>query len=433
MSLKAETIKGVKWTSLAKVTVSIVALLRISILTRYLDSADFGLMSIVLFVIGFSNLFMDMGLTSAILHKQNTDQKTYASLYWLNLTVSIIIYGIILILAPWVTIFYELNELHTLIPLAGLSVIFGGIGRQFATILQKNLLFEKIAIIEITSAIISFFVAIYCAINGYGVYALLYSILTMNIISNLLLLISGVGNYGLLFYINIRLTLPYLKIGIYQMGSSIINYFNRDLDILIIGKLLGAEVLGGYSLAKQLVFKPTGIINPIITKVATPLFSKIQVEGERVKDAYLKLVNTLTTINFFLYAVMALFSYWIVTFLYGSSYIHIVSIVQVLSLYMTLRSIGNSTGSLIVAFGKTHLGFYWNLGILLLTPLVIYVGSFYDIVGIAFALFLYQLLLVIPAFKFVIQKLIPIRISEYLESLIPNYRLIKSYKTFFKN
>ena len=75
---------------------------------------------------------------------------------------------------------------------------------------------------------------------------------------------------------NFQEAMPFLKIGVFEVGSQFVNFFNRDLDIIIIGKLFSTELLGGYSLAKQLVYKPAQIINPIATKIANPLLAKFQ-------------------------------------------------------------------------------------------------------------------------------------------------------------
>ncbi|MCF6242315.1 MAG: oligosaccharide flippase family protein [Bacteroidales bacterium] len=79
MTLKKQAISGVKWTTVSTIFLAVTQLLKISVLARFLDKADFGLIAIVVFVLGFTNLFIDMGLTSAILHKQNITKNEYVS------------------------------------------------------------------------------------------------------------------------------------------------------------------------------------------------------------------------------------------------------------------------------------------------------------------------------------------------------------------
>ena len=152
MSIRKQAISGVKWTTVSTVTLTVVNLLKISVLARFLDKTDFGLMALVTFVLGFMDLFMDMGLTSAILHKQKITKHEYSSLYWVNVVFSIALVAIIIMLCPVIATFYKEPELISLIPLMSLSIIFSALGRQFRTIEQKALHFKYIGIIDIISS-----------------------------------------------------------------------------------------------------------------------------------------------------------------------------------------------------------------------------------------------------------------------------------------
>jgi UDP-N-acetylglucosamine 2-epimerase (non-hydrolysing) len=95
-------INGVKWTSLSAVVNACAKLGQISILTRFLRKEDFGLIAIAVLVISFTEIFMDMGISSAVLHKQDISKNEYSSLYWFNIISGFVISVIICILAPWV-------------------------------------------------------------------------------------------------------------------------------------------------------------------------------------------------------------------------------------------------------------------------------------------------------------------------------------------
>src|SRR5690606_2252792 len=138
MSIDKQVKTGVKWTTISTVVLAVVAILKISILTRFLDKSDFGLMALITFVMGFMELFNDMGITSAILHKQEITKKQYASLYWINWFASIIMYLILALITPFIVSFYNEPLLYKLIPLIGLNLLFSGIGRQYKTIEQKH-------------------------------------------------------------------------------------------------------------------------------------------------------------------------------------------------------------------------------------------------------------------------------------------------------
>ena len=107
MDIKRKAALGVKWTSTSTVVLALNNLLKIAILARLLDKSDFGLMALVMFVLGFMNLFVETGIPTAILHKQKITKLEYSSLYWLNLIISLTLYAIIYLVSPVRTNFYK--------------------------------------------------------------------------------------------------------------------------------------------------------------------------------------------------------------------------------------------------------------------------------------------------------------------------------------
>jgi PST family polysaccharide transporter/teichuronic acid exporter len=421
-SFKNQVLTGFKWTTIGTIVIVFVALLKLSILARYLDKSDFGLMALVTFVMGFMNLFNDMGLTSAILHKQNISEKEYASLYWINLGFSIVLYVLLLAITHFISEFYNEQQLNILIPLLGLNLIISALGRMFKTIESKHLKFKQVTIFEVVAAVISLIFAIYLAINEYGVFTLIYSALLQYSLQNTMYFIYGLKKYGLLFHFNFKETKPFLKIGVYQIGGQVINYFNRDLDILIIGKFFSQDILGGYSLAKQLVFRPAQIINPILVKVASPGLAKIQDNLIELKTNYLKLISIVSKVNFFVYVTTIVFATRIVALFYGEGFDEIIALVQILSIYMVFRAIGNPIGSLITATGKTNLEFYWNLFTFTVTPIFVLVASQKSIVAVAWSLCVAMILLFYPSWRFLVYRILGISFKEYLLAIIKIYK-----------
>ncbi|WGF93442.1 MOP flippase family protein [Aequorivita marisscotiae] len=430
--IRGSVIKGVKWTTLGTIGVAICSLLRLSILARFLDKSDFGLMALTLFILGIINLFMDMGLTSAIFHKQNISKNEYSSLYWINLIFGILVFGIIFFVSPYIASFYNEPLLAELIIIMALAVLAAALGGQFKTIEHKNLNFRIIALVELTSAIISLGIAVILAIYQYGIYALIFSALFQYAVPNLFFWLRGLFLNPVRFHFKLSEALPFLKIGIYEVGSQFVNYFNRDLDIIVIGKLFSTELLGGYSLAKQLVFKPAQIINPIITKIANPLLAKFQTDIHVLKRNYLKLINIISSLNFFVYLGIIIFAPIIVTILYGSKYESIVALVRILSLYMYLRSLGNPIGSLVIATGRTNLSFYWNLFSMAIMAIFVFLGSLVSIQAVAWAVTLGFLFLFVPNWWFLVRRMTGASLTEFTKAIVPKLYFDEIKRTISK-
>ncbi|WP_426790103.1 MOP flippase family protein [Sphingobacterium sp. WOUb80] len=416
MDFKKSVIKGVKWTSFSTIVLAIVAIAKISILTRYLNKSDFGLIAMITFILNFMDLFNDMGISTAILHKQNISKKEYSSLYWSNLGLSIFLYFVIFLATPLIVNFYNQPQLSVITPLLALNLLFTGIGRQFKVILQKELNFRLLAVADISSALISLCLAVYLAIKGFGVFSLVYSTILQMFLSNCTFVILGFSKHKISLYCNLALIKDFFRIGMFQVGGQIANYFNRDLDILIIGKLFNAQILGGYSLAKQLVFRPFQLINPVIIKVASPVLAKSQNDPESLKINYLKLLNSVSSLNILIYVLLILFSDQAIEILYGKDYLNVSILVRILSVYMIFRAIGNPVGSLVVATGRTDLDFKWNLLTLAVIPLAVFTGSRWGIEFVALSLTISMMILFYPSWRYLINKMTIISFKEYFKA-----------------
>ncbi|MEL6561612.1 MAG: oligosaccharide flippase family protein, partial [Bacteroidota bacterium] len=172
MSLRNRAVSGIKWTSIEKIGKAIFQVLQVAILTRFLEKEAFGLIAIAVVVINFTNIFVDMGMTSAILFKQDANQKEYSSIYWLNLIVSIGLCILLLILTPLISSFYNEPELKYIIPILSTNILLVALGRQHRTIMQKEFRFKPIAIVELAAYFLGLLVAILTAYEGFGVYSL---------------------------------------------------------------------------------------------------------------------------------------------------------------------------------------------------------------------------------------------------------------------
>lgn len=433
MSLKKEVIRGVKWTSITTFVIIVCNILKLSFLTRLIEKADFGIIAIVNVFLGFVNIFIDFGISSAIFHREAITKDEYSSLYWTNLIFSVILFIVVILMAPIVGAFYKDDIYTQIVPLMGLNVLFFAIGRQFKVVEEKKLKFKWIGIVEAFSAITGLSVSIVLALNNYGVYSLVYSILVQYGMSNFVYLIYGISQRRIRFHYNFLETRPFLSIGIYQVGSQTINYFNRDFDVLIFGKMFGAEITGVYSLAKQLAMRPSQFINPIITKVATPALAKVQKDLEKLKYYYLKLVNVVASINLPIYIVMFLFAEAIVKIMYGVGYANGVYFVKALSVIMLIRAFGNPIGSLVVATGKTKIEFRWNLFVTLLVPTMLLLSSNFGIHIAVFCLLVTRLMLFVPSWRFLVYKLTGIKLVELLQTIFNIKDYLNNIRELRKN
>lgn len=420
MSIRVKVVRGIKWTTLSTVSLTLTNLIKISVLARLLDKSDFGLMALVTFVLGFMNLFMDLGLSTAILHQQNISKKEYSSLFWTNIISGLILFIIIILISPILSSVYNEPELSKLIPLMSLSIIIAATGRQFKTIEQKKLNFKFIAITDISGSVFGVITGILLALQGAGVYSLVWGSLVHYIVSNSLLFKHGIRTNKPMFHYSFNETKTFLKIGMFQIGGQMVNYFNRDLDILLIGKIFGTDALGGYSLAKQFARRPMQILNPIIIRVASSVLPRYQKNDTKLRYLITDLLKSLGSIYALVYGAIAILSPHLVVIFFGKDLISITIYVQMFCVVQYFRAIGNSAGILVITKGRTDYDFYWNILVTLIMPVAVFLGSQVSIDFVIIMLGAVQLVLIIPVWYIFYYKLVRLNIKHYLKaSLIP--------------
>ncbi|MDM1527399.1 MOP flippase family protein [Myroides odoratimimus] len=423
MDLKKSAVKGVKWTTLSSIIVSVIQVLQIIILTKLLKPSDFGLMAIVVFILNFSQIFIDLGVSNVIIYKNDITKKQLSTLYWLNILIGIFLFFVIFFSSNGFGYFYNDIRLVPLVKIIALIFLIIPFGQQFQVLLKKELNFKSLAIRDIISRISSFFVVVALAYFGFGVYALVYGSVFYSFLNTILVLIIGFKIHRPTFYFKLSIVLEFFNFGLFQMGEKIVNYFNKEVDTLIIGRLLGMEALGVYNLAKDFISKPYLLINPIITKVSFPVMSKLNGDVIKIKGVYLKTLRLLTLLNAIIFSFCFFFSKEVILLFFGSQWLEASVPLSILSIYMLIRSVGNPAGSLQLSVGRADLGFYWNLIVLFTVPLLVYVGSFWGIIGICSSLLIGQILLYIPSWKYMVNKLVPITLKEYNGTQYPYFVL----------
>ena len=312
---KSIAIKGGAWITLSTIVNLFTSVLRIAILTRFLDKSDFGTVSIVNLVILLCNTFTDLGFSSVILYRQKLNKVEFSSLFWIQFIVYGLIYVILYIASSPLSNFYKIESLNILIPIASITIILQAFGKLYDTVLQKQNQFKTISIRNIISNLLSLIVAPIFAMKGFGVYSLIYSALIQSAVLNLWNFYSGIRYQNLCFKINLKEISSLLKIGVYQTGTRIFDFISGKLDVLIIGKALGVEALGVYDLAKELVYKLVYLIQAIISKVAQPLLTNSNRDDEIIKLRFLKMTIVVAYLCIPICFSVAIFSKYIIIIL----------------------------------------------------------------------------------------------------------------------
>lgn len=416
--LKMNVFTGIRWNGIYYFIVTIGGVAQLYILVRLLSPSDFGMMAIVNAVIAFSSIFLDAGMGSGIIYKQEYSNSTLSTLYLISIIVGVGLTAIILILSPILSWFYGIEGLFPLLNLVSMIFIFNGFGNLYQVLLRKELQFRILSLIHISSFFISISMTIFLAFAGYGVYSLVWGMLLSGIVNAILYIINGRKYFKPTNSFKWAEIKFYLEFGFFQLGERLFNVFNGQIDVLLIGKFLGADILGVYDVLKRFIMRPIQIINPVITSVMFPFMSKVQSKGIDLAHLYHKQLNAICLINFPIYVLLFVLADAVIIWMFGQEWLEYRSIFLILILYAMLYSTGNPVGTLLLSKGKANWGFYWNLLLTCIIPLGIYLSLTLGLQAMVLTLLSIQIVFIIPNYLFLVRPLIVGTARQYFYQII---------------
>jgi exopolysaccharide (amylovoran) exporter len=417
--------RSVSLTFAANGIVSFLQLLQIYLLTKILSPADFGVIAISNAVAALVLTFQDMGLSAYVVHRQELQRAELASLYWFNIGLGSLLFLVVFLLSFPMTQFYGNPELLGVLQVLSLNFIVIAVGSQFQAQLQKNFQFEQIALTEISGKCIMVLASVWVAYRYGGPMSVAWGMLAGSLVKTAGLMWRGREYWpGLQFHP--RHIRPAMKYGIFQLGGQVINQLTMHMDSLILGKLIGSEPLGLYALAKDLAIKISALVNPVVHRLALPMFARVQNDKNTLGALYSQALKLVSSTNALVYGLIILAAGPIVSFLYGAPYERSAEYLAWLCLFGAIRCCINPIGALLQAVGKTHYEFSWNIINMLVNISLVGVAAFHGINAVIAANIAAQLILVVLIHQLVLIRVITLTAKQYALALSPGLLLVFS-------
>lgn len=417
MEIKEKAISGVKWNTVSTIYAMAMQLVRLAVLTHLLEKSDFGLIAIATMIISFTDIFSDIGITVSIIHKQNITQKELSSLYWLNISISIVLYILVLTSLPLLSEFYKEPLLSNIVSLLGLQILFCAFGKIFQTIKTKQMEFNFLSKIRILSVTIGFIATISLAYCGFRVYSLVFGQLIQVLTNQVSYIIAGRHDQKILFHFDYSEITDSVKIGGYQLGARILDFISNKIDVFLIGRLFGMEDLGIYNLAKELILKPYQVILSLVNNVSSAAFARLQDDIIKLQTSYKKLISFTAILSMPIYFCMFVFSDLIVSLIYAPEFASVSVFVKILSVVGMITSIDGLAGTLQIAMGRTDIGIKWTMVRVVLSVLTILFAGYISIEAVAVGQSIVTFVCFFLYWRFAIYALIKLSFKEYARAI----------------
>lgn len=355
----------------------------IIVLARLLGPEAFGLFAMVAVVIGFIEVFLDMGLSMATVQRDRISQTQVSTLFWVNVALGVLLATITVGLGPALAGFYGHAEVAELASVLAVAFVIGGLTTQHIAVLRRQMRFNLIVNVEVAGTACGIAAAVAAAYWGAGFWALA----VQRIAATMAVAIAAwtlsewrPGRPGA--FADVR---ELLGFGGRLTGSSILNLAANSLDQVLLGWFWGPGALGLYERAYRLLLVPITYLNTPLTTVAMPALSRLASDDVRYRNAYLRTLEKIAIVTMPAAAVLIATADWIVAAAFGPTWSDMTPIVLWLGIAALYHPIANTMGWLFLSQDRTGEMLRWALVGSLIRIAAVVAGLPFGAVGVAAA------------------------------------------------
>ncbi|MBV8866683.1 MAG: MOP flippase family protein, partial [Acidobacteriaceae bacterium] len=402
--LTSRVASGAAWSAVARISLQLLYFVNVAILARKLNPESYGLMNMTQIVVGLVSLFRDIGIGSAVIQKRDIDDNFLSSLSWVATGLGCIATLACIVIAPVTATLYRQPLVASMLRALALSFAISSITTVHEAMLNRQMAFREIAIVEIVSAVLSLIVAIVFAYSGQGVWSLVAASLTTSLISSIGFLLCY--RWIPAFHFSWKHVRSVTGFGMNLSGFNLFNYFARNADNVLIGRYLGTASLGFYQFAYTVMLYPVQNVAQLLGRVLFPAFSEIQHDRPRFRRAYARSCAIIALISFPLLAGVAALAKPFVLVWMGPKWLPVAALIAILAPVGMFQAVGTTVGQIYMATGRTDLMFRWGLFASPITVLSFVVGLPWGVKGVAISYAVSTVLIAYPVF------LIPARLID---------------------
>jgi PST family polysaccharide transporter len=380
-SLIAQSTRGAAWGVSTQFLGQLLHLGIRIILARLLVPEDFGLIAMVVVFLSFAESLLDLGFGAALIQRRHLTDVHRTTMFWCVGLASCFAALMFVVGAPLVGRFYGSEELVPIVRVLGISLVLGFPDAVYRAMFVRDMDFRTLGMRRIGSTLIGGLGGIGAALGGLGVWALVVErVLRASSASLWMFLQSAWRPSGEFSWQAAKELWRYSRS---LVGARLVNYFNRNLDNLLVGKFLGAQALGIYSFAYQGVAGPLQYLARPLANVAFPAFAKVQDKRSVARRAYLETLTGLAVVCIPVIGILCFFSPWIIPLVLGARWIDIVIPFQLLCIVASFQVLMSLSPPLFKGLGRPDLSFKWTLIALILNALGFIVGLNWGVIGVA--------------------------------------------------
>lgn len=381
--LAGRTVRGVFWSYTAFAFSKGVVLIATAILARLLTPVDFGVVAVATVIVAFLTVLQSLGLGSALIQRRGDIERASNVVFTLNLILGVALTAVVFVIAPWVADYFREPEAVPLLRALGFTFTIEALGTVHLVRLHRELQFGRAFIPDAGAAILKGFVSVGLAMAGVGAWSLILGQLAG--VTAGVLLAWTVFRWLPRLEIDASLARELIAYGLPLFGVEVMWVVSVNLDYVIIGRRLGTELLGIYTLAYRLPELLVLTLMAGVNRVVFPAMSTVQSSRDDLRRGFLASTHYVVMVTLPISVGLAIAADPIVRVMLGSEWLDAIPVLRILAIFTLVASMMNADGDVYKAVGRPGILFKLAvLSIAMLVPALLF-GVEYGLVGVALA------------------------------------------------
>lgn len=325
----------------------------IIVISRLLTPEEIGIFSVSVSILAFAHIFREFGVGQFLIQASEVTKERLRAAFTVTLSISWVIAGILVVASAPIAAFYGNAGITDVLRLVAINFVILPFGAPLISLLRRDMAFDKIAIVNISNAVVGTGVTIAAALLGESYRSMAWGAVAGNV-SNVLLL--NMMRPGQIFMVpSLRGVREVLRFGSLSSASSIVSELGASAPDLILGRTLGFAPVAFYSRANGLRTMALGQIITLVRGVYLPSFAKDVREGRDPAQLYARAMNYMIAFSAPALAVLAVLAEPLILFLFGPQWAEAAPLATLICLFAILTTPTSLVSTSLVACGKVGL------------------------------------------------------------------------------
>lgn len=421
MNSTQRVVRGLSSQTIVTLILGILEIVSFAIMSRLLTQEDFGYYAAISSVTAIFIALSETGIGAAVVQRKSLDKTYINNAFTLSFIVGLILFVILFSLSDVLANLILDIKLGLPLRLISVTLITHCLASVNISILQRQLKFITIGLVNIISLVITTIVAIILALNGFGFYAILTKAVLYSVMTWIISWVCCKARYRI--ECNLVTMKSIVGFSGWLMASALIRDISNYLDRLTMGRILSVSALGAYNRPKEFISQINSKLNGIFDTVLFPILSDIQDDSRAIVNAFMKSLYFMNLFSSMLALAFYINSDLIIRIFFGVEWFNLLIVFKLLSISMIFNINGRLADCYLRSLAMTKNQFCFRILQLLITIMALVIGSHWELVGIAASVVISNLIMVIIKVIFIAQK-IGVGVFNGLIRIIESWRIL---------